>query len=553
MLRYLLRNNKLIFAYLPLAPLRALCSMALSASMAAAIDYASGGQLDDIWKYLIAFGLYIIIDFAVDQSCITVRFGIIKKTMKNLRADVYRHIMRMEYTAFSKKNSADYIASLTSDMDLLRGSYFAILLDLYIDILTFSFASIYMFAISPVLGVFVYATSILQAVVPILFAPMMEKLGASFSRSQETYMRTLKEHFSAFMTARIFHMEDPLDQKYSEALEETEENKRTLSTRKVLASNVSFIFSTVTYLGIYLLGAVLVIKGHISTGAIIAAAQLSTYISNPIYALNSSLTELKSTTAPIKKLNKLLAQPYDNGGEKVLVNGKGDISIRDLSFAYGEKQILHSISCDFEHGKKYLIVGGSGSGKSTLLNLMAGLRSDYSGSIFLDGIDRKELSHRNLTRNLCYLSQEPFLFDDTLYNNICLFSKVSERRIADVLEQVELQHLVGTLPDGIHTQIGEGASCLSGGEKQRVSIARALLTGSKILLLDESTCHLDSETARSIERLVMGIKDVTVVLVSHNATPVAQELADVVFEMQNGMLTQIRRCDASVQKGAAAK
>ena len=152
MLRYLLRNNKLIFAYLPLAPLRALCSMALSASMASAIDYASGGQLDDIWKYLLAFGLYIVIDFVVDQSCITVRFGIIKKTMKNLRADVYRHIMRMEYTAFGKKNSADYIASLTSDMDLLRGSYFAILLDLYIDVLTFSFA--------PVLALFLHCSSL---------------------------------------------------------------------------------------------------------------------------------------------------------------------------------------------------------------------------------------------------------------------------------------------------------------------------------------------------------------------------------------------------------
>ena len=395
-----------------------------------------------------------------------------------------------------------------------------------------------MFTISPALGVFVYATSILQAVVPILFAPMMEKLGANFSKSQETYMRTLKEHFSAFMTAKVFHMEDTLDQNYSEALEKTEENKRMLSTRKVLASNVSFIFSTVTYLGIYLFGAVLVIKGHISTGAIIAAAQLSTYISNPIYALNSSLTELKSTSAPIRKLNELLARPYDNGGEKVLVNGKGNISIRDLSFAYGEKQILHSVSCDFEHGKKYLIVGGSGSGKSTLLNLMAGLRSDYSGSISLDGIDSKELSRQSLTRNLCYLSQEPFLFDDTLYNNVCLFSKVSEKSIADVLEQVELQHFVETLPDGIHTQIREGASTMSGGEKQRVAIARALLTGSKMLLLDESTCHLDAETAQSIERLVMGIKDVTVVLVSHNATLVAQEMADAIFELKNGVLTQ---------------
>lgn len=538
MLRYLFRNNTWIFAYVPLAPLRALCSMALSASMAAAIDYASGGNLDDIWKYLLAFSLYTLIDFVVDQSCITVRFGIIKKTMKNLRTDVYRHSMRMEYDAFHRKNSADYLAALTADMDILRTSYFAILLDLYVDILTFSFASLYMFTISPILGIFVYTTSILQAVVPILFAPMMEKLGANFSTSQESYMRTLKEHFSAFLTAKVFHIEESLDRNHTKALEQSEENKRLLSTRKVLASNVSFIFSTVTYLGIYLLGAALVIKGHISTGAIIAAAQLSTYISNPIYALNSSLTELKSATAPIKKLNALLALPYDNGGEQMIRDTEGNLSVHNLHFSYGEKEVLRAISCDFVHGKKYLIVGGSGTGKSTLLHLLAGLSHEYAGAISLDGVDTRELTRQCLTQNICYLSQEPFLFDDTLYNNVSLFSAADEGRVKEVLQQVGLQSVVERLPEGIHTPLGEGAAFLSGGEKQRVAIARALLANAKVLLLDESTCHLDAETARSVERLVMRLENVTVVWVSHTATSVARNMADAIFTMQNGTLTQ---------------
>ena len=103
MLRYLFQKNSFVPVYLILAPLRALCSMVLSASMAAAVDYASGGHLEDIWKYLITFGLYIFIDFVVDQSCITVRFGIIKKTMKNLRADIYRHIMHLDHPQFRKK------------------------------------------------------------------------------------------------------------------------------------------------------------------------------------------------------------------------------------------------------------------------------------------------------------------------------------------------------------------------------------------------------------------------------------------------------------------
>lgn len=127
MYRYLLQNKIHIALYLIFAPLSAVCSLAVSAGMAAAIDYANGGNLSDIWKYLIVFDVYILLDLATDQIFKSVRFRLVKRTMVNLRLDLYRSISRMEPRRFALKNTADFISALTSDTEILRDSYFSVL------------------------------------------------------------------------------------------------------------------------------------------------------------------------------------------------------------------------------------------------------------------------------------------------------------------------------------------------------------------------------------------------------------------------------------------
>ncbi len=189
--------------------------------------------------------------------------------------------------------------------------------------------------------------------------------------------------------------------------------------------------------------------------------------------------------------------------------------------------------------RHYLIVGSSGSGKSTLLNLLAGMRNEYTGMIALGGIDIRQLSRKSVTKSICAISQEPFLFDDTLYNNVCLYEMIDESDVIHALHRVGLERLLASLPNGIHTSLGENATSMSGGERQRVVIARALVRKTPILLLDESTSHLDPSTAAEIERLVLDLEDVTVLLVSHNATEAAKKSFDEVLELKDGALHQI--------------
>lgn len=542
MYRYLFRKNPGILLYLILAPLRALSAVAVAGALAIAIDFANNGDLADVWKYVLVFGVYIVLDLLIDAADQAVRLRITKKTMVALRSELYHKLSHMCYVHFFQRNSADYLSNMTTDGEVLRDSYFRVILNMYADFLRCAVALGILIWISPALGLFVLVTSLLQTLVPIFYANKLKRLGKAYSDAQERHMKALKENLSAFLTAKIFHMERHLEENYARALEDAEESKRKAKFTKEWTSSLSYVFNQLAHLGVFLFGAVLVIRNRITVSEIVAASELIVYISYPILWLNGDLVDLRTAKISAQKLQALLDEPEDCGGSETLAQSSGKISLQDLNFGYGTRDILSHITYTFERGKKYLIVGGSGSGKSTLLHLIAGLRGDYTGGIFLGDTEIRSLSRQSLTSNLCAINQEPFLFDDTLYHNICLYEAIDEAQVMKALERVELLPLVRSHPEGIYMRLGENASAMSGGEKQRVVIARALVRRTPVLLLDESTSHLDPDIAAEIETLVLGLEDVTVLLVSHNATETAMQCADEILQMKDGCLHSMPRC-----------
>lgn len=538
MYRYLIRKNPKILLYLITSPLRAISSVACAGALAAAIDYASGGQISQIGKYILVFSVYILADLLIDAADQAVRLKVAEQTMTALKADIYHKLSHMYCDKFFSHNTADYLSNMTTDAETLRSNYFAVILGIYADFLGCAVAIAVLIWVSPILGLFVLATSLVQALIPISYAKKLKKAGEDHSNAQEQHMRALKENLSAFQTAKAFHIEDKLEENYKRALENAEDRRFKVRFMKEWSCSLSYVFNQIAHLGVFLIGAILVIHGTITVAEIVAASELIIYISNPVLWLNGDLAELRTANIAIKKLNAILTAPEDNGGPETLPRPEGEMVLRDLRFAYGEREILCGIDYDFERGRKYLIVGSSGSGKSTLLNLLAGLRQDYTGSIALGGIELRRISRKSLTESLCAINQDPFLFDDTLYNNVCLYEQIDEAEVLDALRRVGLQGLLETLPEGIYTHLGENASTMSGGERQRVAIARALVRKTPILLLDESTSHLDPQTASEIERLVLELEGVTVLLVSHNATNSARTGFDAVLELKDGKLRQ---------------
>ncbi|MCI9437468.1 MAG: ABC transporter ATP-binding protein [Lachnospiraceae bacterium] len=210
------------------------------------------------------------------------------------------------------------------------------------------------------------------------------------------------------------------------------------------------------------------------------------------------------------------------------------ITLDKVSFGYREGQeVLHELSFCFQAGKHYAVVGRSGCGKSTLLSLLLGYYPDYSGSISYDSVELRELPRECLGNIVAYVSQDTFLFQDTILNNITLFDeKYTLSEVESAVEQAGLAELVASLPEVLSTTAGENGRNFSGGERQRLSLARALLRKSRVLLLDEFTANLDRETARKIEERIMRPDDCLTITVTHRLEPDMRPRYDGILNLE---------------------
>ena len=196
---------------------------------------------------------------------------------------------------------------------------------------------------------------------------------------------------------------------------------------------------------------------------------------------------------------------------------------------------MKNINLKIEKNKKYIIIGKSGSGKSTLLNTLSKI-TQYTGKIFIDDIDLQEIYNEDLYKNLCIARQSPFLFYDTLYNNIVL-EENKENKLYELLEKLKLEKFIDALHSGEFDY--ENLNNLSGGEKQRVALIRALLKESNILLLDEFTSQLDNITAFEIENYILSLEDKTVIMILHRLNENILKKADKIIFIDNGKIEAI--------------
>jgi ATP-binding cassette subfamily B protein len=446
--------------------------------------------------------------------------------------------MRLPYTEFRKNNSAEYLAQLTSNIEIVRDSYFSTILQLYPEILKFVVATVMLLWLSPWIGGYVLLLAAFQLVVPAVFSKRIVETGKRFAASSENYMVTLKENLLSYETAVQYQILDALARRHRQKNTNLETARSRTRLINSLSYEVSYAIGNVMYLGIYVIGAVLSLTGRLGIPAIVAASQLMVYIASPLTTISGDMAELKSSRKIVQQYMQLLTVPETGDGSARPAHFTGSLELRNLSFSYSGRDLFDHLSYTFEKGKKYIIHGASGCGKSTLLKLINRMLSPEGGEITLDGVAIQNFDRKAYAEKLCCIPQEPFLFDDTILENVRLYRDYTEAQVVDALQKAGLAQTVGQLAEGIHTRIGENASFLSGGEKQRLAIARALLSSPEILLVDEGTSHLDPATAQRIESLLFSIPDMTVIAVSHILHPSTVQMADQLLYVSNGKISE---------------
>lgn len=542
MKRYLFRSTSNLVFFCILMPISIALEIGLAYLMQTIIDYAMHGSANHLLRYLLLSAGYVVLTGAALLAYQWIINRLVMETMIQLKADVLGRLIRKDTEDFSQVHSAQYISILTSEMQIVEDSYYKMILFTVEEILQCVAAAFCMFFVNVFLGLFVIACSLLQIVIPLVLGKPMEKRRNRYSEELEGYTVRVKEILGAFPLIKAFRLGRKMERFHQENNKRMETAKCSSKVINAAVNALSYSVGNVMYIGTFLIGAVLTIRGAMTVGTIVAASQLMVYIASPLTTAASDLSEIRSTRGIVEKLLGILRQETQNPCEKAGVKPvfQRELNAEGLSYTYpqAESPALKDFHYTFQKGGKYMVVGRSGSGKSTLAAVLSRMLSGYDGKVFLDGQEIRSIGEEDFFQLLTVNQQFPFLFDDTLRNNICLYTEYGEEAVQEAVSRAGLTELAARLPQGLDTSIGEGAGQLSGGERQRISIARALIQKTPILIMDESTSGLDNETASEIEKLVMGLVGVTLIFISHRLSEAALGMADGILAMDRGILAE---------------
>lgn len=262
-----------------------------------------------------------------------------------------------------------------------------------------------------------------------------------------------------------------------------------------------------------------------------------TYVMNFQTAWNNFLN-VSGALANMTDFNRELKVSVENYGPVYKENFDGEFRLESISFCYGKTPILENISMHIPANSCVALVGESGSGKTTLINLICGLFRPIKGEVYIDGINYSELDIRCLQKQIGYISQDPVIFSESIYDNVTLWSEQNElnlKRFWETCEQASIGEFIRTLPEGMNTPLGNNGIQLSGGQKQRISIARELFKDVSVLIMDEATSALDSTLEREIQMNIDLLKGkYTIIIVAHRLSTVQN--ADRIYLMNNGSI-----------------
>ncbi len=315
---------------------------------------------------------------------------------------------------------------------------------------------------------------------------------------------------------------------------------------RTIASSLTHTVMTMqqfTTIGLIATGVYQIQAGNISMGALIAMVMISGRSSSAISQIASLILKYKQTQAAMDSVNAIMALPQEINehrltGDLII---SGSLRVKQLSFHYPEQQlsVLSNINLAINRGEKIGFYGSAGSGKSSLLALLSGQYAPTQGQIFFDDIEIKQWPISSIRRHSAWVAQNPSLFYGSLLENIMQGTEqVEPKQLAKVIEQSGISHFTDRLESGLESQVGEFGRCLSGGQRQSVVIARALLKNAQIMFLDEPTSAMDEHSERRIIKTLKEITDTTILLASHKASVLS--LCDRIVVLDKGQISAIK-------------
>lgn len=462
----------------------------------------------------------------------------LERAMRQYKDFAFKKLIGKSISSFRDESAAGYLSALTNDAASIETNYLAQMLAMITKAVTFIGALLLMCRYSLLMTAIAAGLTVLPLIASLLTGSRLQTVESRVSERNGEFTAALSDCLAGFTVVKNFKAEREIFRLFAQSNKALEHEKFTGRRIKTLVGMIGAVTGIFAQLGVFIAGVYLSMKGGSMTpGAVVLFVNLMNFIISPIAELPGLLACRKAALGLVDKLAAALERSSSREGSETLNRLEHGIRLENVSFAYEPgKTVLHGINAEFEAGRAYALVGGSGSGKSTLLNLLMAAETNYSGHILADGIELSDISTDSLYGTMAAIQQNVFVFNASIKDNVSMFRDFPKTELDEAIARAHLGALIRER--GEDYLCGENGSGLSGGEKQRISIARSLLKKSSVLLADEVTAALDAQTAHRVSSDILDLQGITRIVVTHTLEESLLRRYDKIFVLRGGRIEE---------------
>ena len=518
-----------------------------------AADMAANLRMQGIGHIVLLYGLLVCLVFFITFGQIVLLEWIGQSVMHDMRQDLFTHLLSLDIRFFHHQPAGRLVTRLTNDIQNMHEMFTSVMVVLFNEAL--KLAGIF---------VFLFFMNVRLALIMLVFVPISLASTFIFSRFAREKFRDIRiqlAKINAFLAERlggigviqVFGGQEASRVRFQHL--NTEFLRSTFSQIRVFGAFMPLIemFGSVAIAAIIWYGGGQTIQGHLTIGELTAFIAYMRLFFQPLRELSQNYSIVQSAMASAERIFETLdtkseileqetQQSQNNAAASLPVvpqHQGAEIEFRHVYFSYtNETPILSDISLTITPGETVALVGATGAGKTSLISLLIRFYDPVSGAILIDGVNIRELPVTELRRRIGFIMQDIFIMPDTVLTNIILNQPFDEKRLEDILSQTGLYRFIDRLPNGLQTRIGEGGLNLSLGEKQLLSFVRALYRDPDILILDEATASIDSESENMLELAVSaGFASRTSVVIAHRLSTIRR--ADRIVVLDKGRIVEV--------------
>ncbi|WP_061996173.1 ABC transporter ATP-binding protein [Clostridium sp. ATCC 25772] len=538
--RYVKNHSKIILLMVSILTILTIATMYQPIIMAKLIDNIIGSKWQRVKVILIKFIIIYAIISILTNATEYVKKILVNKVTLNLRKDISSSILDLEVKEFESISKGEFITIMNNDIESI--STFLIEKSVVIlDLIEFIILGLVLFLLNYKLAIIILLNFPISLVVFKIFGEKLAYYDKEYKEIQDEYNNFNQECISGFNIINILQAQNTIKYKFNCIINKQYINSKKINKVNVKSNLLGELINGILYTILILVACYEIYNGRLTIGIFIAFNSYASTFSNSLFNITSINKDLQQITVSINRIEKIISDKANKS--KCLDDEypifKHEILFKNVSFAYSREmpKILNNISFRLKNRCINGIIGENGIGKTTILKLLMKLYSDYEGEILFDNIELNKISKSKLYKKITYIPQDTFLFTATIKENLTLGNlKCDEKSIIHVCESVNIHNFIDELDKGYDTLIGTKGIQLSGGQKQKLTVARGLLRKSEVFLFDEITSSADSNSEENIIEVMKTLikMNKTVIIVSHKEKIL--ENCDNIIRLNNCLL-----------------